>query len=125
MSHPKTEFKLGNPGGPGRPPGSPNKSTRDFKEAQGKLQKLIDAELYRDEEAPELTRRTKIQAIVAKYVARALAGDYQATQLILERWAGKAVLVVEEKATVEPVDMVFDAPRPDRSAPAPKVDRVQ
>ena len=108
-------FVKGGPGGPGRPLGSQNKRTGDFRKAQAELYELFDAELHRDEHAEPLAKRTKIQAIVADIVMKAKAGEQFFLETMLNRWAGRAILVLEQKAEASPVEMVFDAPRPDRS----------
>jgi hypothetical protein len=102
------------PGG-GRPLGSENKRTGDFRKAQGELYELFEAELHRDEISEPLAKQTKIQAIVRNIVAKAQAGEQFFMQIMLDRWAGKAIIVAEEKAEAAPVAMVFDIPRPVRS----------
>src|SRR5882672_6167587 len=108
-------FEKGNPGGPGRPLGTQNKRTGDFRKAQGELYDLFEAELHRDEAAEPLVKQSKIQAIVRNIVAKAQAGEQFFMQIMLDRWAGKAIVVLEEKAEAAPIAMVFDAPRPERA----------
>lgn len=100
--------------GSGRPPGSPNKRTGDFRKAQGELYELFEAELHRDTEKEPPVKQTNIQAIVADIVKRAKLGEQFFMQIMLDRWAGKAIIVAEEKAEAPAVSMVFDAPRPER-----------
>ena len=108
-------FEKGNTyGSAGRPVGSQNKRTGDFRKAQGELYELFESELHRDTEAEAPQRRTNIQAIVADIVKRAKAGEQFFMQIMLDRWAGKAIIVAEEKAEAPAVSMVFDAPRPER-----------
>ena len=110
-------FEKGHPPlpGAGRPLGSESKRTGDFRKAQKELYDLFEAELHRDEVSEPLAKQTKIQAIVRNIVAKAQAGEQFFMQIMLDRWAGKAIVVLEEKTEAPPVAMVFDAPRPERS----------
>ena len=109
-------FELGNKlGAAGRPVGAQGKRTGDFRKAQGELYELFEAELHRDEVSEPLAKQTKIQAIVRSIVAKAQAGEQFFMQIMLDRWAGRAIIVAEEKAEAAPIAMVFDAPRPERA----------
>jgi hypothetical protein len=107
----------GNPAG--KPAGTVSTFTRDFKEAQRTLQHLVDEELNKPADGRSPNGPTKLRALVQKLISKAIDGCQVSTQVVLERWAGKAVLVVEEKAQAAPVSMVFDIPRPDRESKPP------
>src|SRR5579864_4107340 len=99
----------------GRLPNVTLLGTRDFKEAQIRLHAAIDMALREPADNREKAGPTKLDKLVERIITRALADDQAAVQVLLDRWAGKAVLVVEEKAAAQPVSMVFNAPRPERT----------
>jgi hypothetical protein len=101
--------------GSGRLPNITLLGTRDFKEAQVRLHAAIDMALREPADHREKAGPTKLDKLVDRIITRALADDQAAVQVLLDRWAGKAVLVVEEKAVSQPVSMLFNAPRPERA----------
>ena len=82
MPRESTQFKLGHPGGPGRPKGS--KSVPDT------LRRILD-EVTKDETG---SPTTKLELIMRRVVDQALAGDHWAITWSIERTEGKALETV-------------------------------
>jgi len=97
--------------------------SKNFRKAQERLQALIDAELEEptDQANPD-TSPTRLQAII-RHVAECAAGkatvgkaQMAAVELLFQRWAGKPIVVLEERVEAEQMQVVFNAPRPNRGS---------
>jgi hypothetical protein len=100
-----TQFKKGQPGGPGRPKGSLNFSTR----LQKALDKLAKMEGFPNGEELELD-------IIQNGIRRARAGDYKFYQDMFDRGYGKPKQAVELDGKMENTTMPLTAEQRKRIA---------
>lgn len=77
-----TPFKVGNPGGPGRPPGSLSFKTL--------FRMVMDHEMTAlDKETGQIVKKRGIELVMRKHLNKALTGDMVAIKEIYERYDGK------------------------------------